>query len=88
MLIHLPKRDKGQFFPNLGMLTTLLPRKPSSGSGAVVQPVMEVLGQENRATPGHPAGEEEEEEVYDWRVEQAIPSDNVRFLNYLAVCLH
>ena len=84
VLIHLPKKEKGQFFPNLGMLTTLLPRKPSNEkkSGGVVHPVMEVLeGKDHQEGVSTPSSllrlQELEEEAFDWQVEQTISPPHV-----------
>ncbi len=70
--IHLPKNEKGQFFPNLGMLTTLLPKKPSKG---VIQPIVEVLDQEKVGSLEDENHEDDEE--LDWSMEQVLPSQQV-----------
>jgi len=86
VLIHLPKKERGEFFPNLGMLTTLLPNKPSSKQcSGVVHPVMEVLGskdhQEGEATLSSSLRQQEVEEgVFDWHVEQTLPPPHVSCL--------
>lgn len=76
MVVQLPKHEHGQHFSDLGMLTTLLPRKPANVQQAGVQPLIEVVEGVDTADPA--GAEKEEDEEFDWRVEQTIPPPNVR----------
>ena len=47
IVIQLPKRNHGEYFENLGMLTTLLSKKPSRDLGKMTsKPLIEVVGGE------------------------------------------
>ena len=63
------------------MLTTLLPRKPVDIRKAGVKPLIEVVEREGEeVSTADEAGvhkEVEEEEDFDWHVEQTISSANV-----------
>jgi len=68
VVVQVPKLTVGQHFPNLEMLTTLLPRKHKDLRSVGEKPQIEVLELE-----GGGAKEEEEEEEFDWEVEQTFP---------------
>jgi protein SHQ1 len=68
--VYVPKRSTGHHFDNLGMITSLLSKKPAAAKMAS-KPLIEVL-------PG--GGEvavssEMEEEEFDWQVDQQVPLD-------------
>ncbi len=74
MTIRVLKRHHGEHFPNLEMLTTLLPRKGKALSQVGVKPGIEVVEPQACSGEGGVAGEEGEE--FDWRVEQRFPGED------------
>ena len=72
--VQLPKREHGQIFTNLGMLTTLLPRKLKDVQRAGVQPLIEVVGDGDGAAE---VARTQGDEKFDWRMEQTVPPPDV-----------
>lgn len=74
LTVHLSKLNHGEHFANLEMLTTLLPSKRKDLKTLGEKPSIEVLepGTDGAAVGG---ASEEEEEEFDWEVEQNCPSD-------------
>lgn len=74
--MQLPKHNHGEHFADLEMLTTLLPRKKKDLKSLGKKPLIEVLEQGGACGEGvgPVGGAEEEEEEFDWQVEQTLPS--------------
>lgn len=69
VLVEIGKQCPGEHFPNLEMLTTLLPCKHKQlPKDLGAKPHIEVVGSSGGGAP-----EEEEEEEFDWEVEQSFP---------------
>lgn len=80
-MVRVSKRNYGEHFPDLEMLTTLLPRKQKDLKKIGEKPLIEVLepvggaSGEGRGLIGENGQEEGEEEEFDWEVEQTFPSE-------------
>lgn len=70
------KSNHGEHFPNLEMLTTLLPHQKKDLKELGKKPLIEVLEPEGACGEGAVAVggvEEEEEEEFDWQIQQTLP---------------
>ena len=74
--LKLPKKNSGELFHNLDMLTTLL--APKKGT---IKPIIEVVSGETTCSN---ESEDEDEEDYSWELEQQLynPSENILAYKY------
>ena len=85
IVAHLPKLHRGEHFENLGMITSLLSKKPAKDLRSVgASPRIEVIpgatelcgGDGERIEDREGEGESgEESDEFDWQVEQEFPKD-------------
>jgi hypothetical protein len=87
IVAQLPKLHRGEHFENLGMITSLLSKKPAKDLRSVgASPRIEAvpsseagaaeLGDGGGDGQGEGEGESEEEsDEFDWQVEQELPKD-------------
>ncbi|XP_064404821.1 protein SHQ1 homolog isoform X2 [Halichondria panicea] len=68
--VHLPKLQSGEHFDNLGMLTTLLSKKPAKATQSQ-KPLIEVIGANVRDS----CSSESEDDI-DWQAEQILSEDH------------
>ena len=89
MTIRVLKRNHGEQFANLEMLTTLLPRKQTELRKVGEKPSIEVVepGASAAEGEGQVGGTSEEGEEFDWGMEQSFPSedDKVNCIMYLKI---
>ena len=81
IVAQLPKLHRGQHFENLGMITSLLSKKPAkdlrnigASPGIEVAPGSSDAGIEVGGGDGEGESGEESDE-FDWQVEQQLPED-------------
>ena len=84
IVVQLPKLHRGQHFENLGMITSLLSKKPAKDLRSIgASPRIEVVpSSEASAELGGGDGEREgegesgeESDEFDWQMEQELPKD-------------
>lgn len=93
IVAQLPKLHRGEHFENLGMITSLLSKKPAKDLRSVgASPRIEAVpsGEPGATQLGGDDGEgegegesEEESDEFDWQVEQELPKeqDSVRVVS-------
>ena len=74
-MAQLPKLHTGEHFGNLGMITSLLSKKPAKDLRKIgASPGIEVSVGTGAAGDDEGEGSNDESEEFDWQVEQELPA--------------